>query len=226
MSVKWHDVTVAGVPEVATSVASGVTKPVTSGAVYDAVTPKAPKSDLTSISITGSVNNTGSTITAGTFFYLNGALVVAKIDIANNATLTSGTNYEAPTAGALNALKSALDTDNDWIDDIPNSAFTPESGAGICKIHSTKNLIAIEGYTPKCDTAFVFQDLGVFDTNYLRYSNGGFVIGQLLSLASVDLGYGGCYLNPATGLMQFWCSKATAYGMYFFIIIPRNTAHS
>lgn len=68
----------------------------------------AKKSDLTDISITGSTNNTGDTITSGTFFYLNGDLVKAKTSIANGATLTLNTNYEIPTAGALNALNSAL----------------------------------------------------------------------------------------------------------------------
>ena len=65
---------------------------------------KAPKSDLASPSITGSTNNTGSTIKASTFFYLNGTLVRAMTDIANGATLTSGTNYETVTAGGLNKL--------------------------------------------------------------------------------------------------------------------------
>lgn len=65
---------------------------------------KAEKSDLTSISITGTTNNTGATIASGIYFYLNGQLVKAKVDIANNATLTANTNYEVVTAGALNAL--------------------------------------------------------------------------------------------------------------------------
>lgn len=69
---------------------------------------KANKSDLTSISITGSKNNTGSTITSGSFFYKDGTLVRAKTDIANNATLTLNTNYEIVTAGGLNALNNAL----------------------------------------------------------------------------------------------------------------------
>ena len=70
---------------------------------------KADKTDLTSIIATGSTNATGATITAGTFFYLNGTLVQAKTDIANGATFTLNTNYEYPSAGALNALKSAID---------------------------------------------------------------------------------------------------------------------
>lgn len=65
---------------------------------------KADKSDLASISITGTTNNTGSTIPKGTFFYKSGTLVRAKADIANEATLTTNTNYEVITAGALNAL--------------------------------------------------------------------------------------------------------------------------
>ena len=65
---------------------------------------KAPKTDLASISITGSTNNTGSTISACTFFYLNGSLVRAKTNIANGATLTVNTNYEVVTAGGLNEL--------------------------------------------------------------------------------------------------------------------------
>lgn len=75
----------------------------------------AKKSDLTDISITGSTNNTGDTITSGTFFYLNGDLVKAKTSIANGATLTLNTNYEIPTAGALNALNSALTTKSNMI---------------------------------------------------------------------------------------------------------------
>ena len=57
---------------------------------------------LTSIYTTGATNTTGSTITAGTYFYLEGVLVRAKADIANGATFTLNTNYEVVTAGALN----------------------------------------------------------------------------------------------------------------------------
>lgn len=69
---------------------------------------KADKSDLASISITGSTNNTGSTITSGTFFYKSGVLVQAILDIADGATLTENTNYEVVTAGGLNKLRSDL----------------------------------------------------------------------------------------------------------------------
>lgn len=65
-------------------------------------------SDLTSIKAVGSTNATGSTITKGTYFYLNGKLCKAKSDIANGATFTLNTNYEVVTAGGLNSLNSAL----------------------------------------------------------------------------------------------------------------------
>lgn len=77
-------------------------------------------SDLTSIKAVGSTNATGSTITKGTYFYLNGKLCLAKSDIANGATFTLNTNYEVVTAGGLNSLNSALDNkilnpDVEWV---------------------------------------------------------------------------------------------------------------
>ena len=62
------------------------------------------RSGIASINLTGTTNDTGATISQGTFFYISGTLVTAKTDIANGATLTEGTNYEAVTAGGLNAL--------------------------------------------------------------------------------------------------------------------------
>ena len=56
-----------------------------------------------SINLTGT-NNTGSTITTGTFFYNNGSLVRAKTDIQNGSAITIGTNAETVTAGGLNSL--------------------------------------------------------------------------------------------------------------------------
>lgn len=73
---------------------------------------KAAKTDLTSIIATGTTNATGATIANGTYFYLNGTLVQAKADIASGATFTSGTNYEAVTAGGLNSL-------NDYLANVP-----------------------------------------------------------------------------------------------------------
>lgn len=74
----------------------------------DAIATKAAKVDLTNISITGSTNNTGSTIASGTYFYKDGTLVKAIAAIANGATLTLNTNYEIVTAGGLNDLNNAL----------------------------------------------------------------------------------------------------------------------
>ncbi len=70
----------------------------------------ANKADITNINITsGTTNNTGATITAGKYFYYNGALVKAKVDIANGATLTFNTNYESAYMGDdVATLKSSL----------------------------------------------------------------------------------------------------------------------
>jgi hypothetical protein len=56
------------------------------------------------INLTGT-NTTGSTITAGTFFYNNGSLVRAKTNIQNGSAITIGTNTETVTAGGLNDLQ-------------------------------------------------------------------------------------------------------------------------
>lgn len=70
----------------------------------------AMQGDLTSIKATGTTNATGATISKGTYFYLNGTLCQAKVDIASGATFTLNTNYEVVTAGGLNSLNSAIDT--------------------------------------------------------------------------------------------------------------------
>lgn len=64
---------------------------------------KADKTNLASISITGSTNNTGSTITSGTYFYNNGALSKAKTNIASGASITSS-NTEPITYGLANVF--------------------------------------------------------------------------------------------------------------------------
>ena len=88
----------------------------------DDIATRAKKVDLTNISTTGSTNNSGATITSGTYFYKDGTLARAKTDIANGATLTLNTNYEIVTAGGLNSLNEALSNKQDklwtqgWID--------------------------------------------------------------------------------------------------------------
>lgn len=74
----------------------------------DDIATRAKKVDLTNISTTGSTNNSGATITSGTYFYKDGTLARAKADIANGATLTLNTNYEIVTAGGLNSLNEAF----------------------------------------------------------------------------------------------------------------------
>ena len=91
--------------------------------VHPSDTTKADKSDLASIKATGSTNGTGSTIAAGTYFYLNDVLVYAKTSIASGATFTSGTNYEVITAGALNDLKSAIDVEHIVIGQNASNSF-------------------------------------------------------------------------------------------------------
>ena len=88
--------------------------PLTAGTDYatpGAVTVKADKTDLTSISQTSPTATVN--IASGNFFYLDGVLVQAKTAISSGDTFTSGTNYETPSAGSLNALKSAIDTAED-----------------------------------------------------------------------------------------------------------------
>lgn len=70
---------------------------------------KADQDDLTSLNLIGTTNTTGNQIDAGMYFYLNGSLVKALLDIADGATFTNGTNYEMVTAGGLNEFKNVAD---------------------------------------------------------------------------------------------------------------------
>lgn len=74
----------------------------------------AVQSDLASIHATGSTNATGDTITAGTYFYLNGVLVRAKTNIASGATFTSGTNYVRIYVGGLNRAVNGITNGSGW----------------------------------------------------------------------------------------------------------------
>ena len=93
----------SGKPTIDTSLDTSSNNAIANSAVTTALGNKAPKSDLASISITGTKNNTGSTIGNGTFFYLNGSLVRSKQDIQNTADFTT-TNIETVTAGGLNRI--------------------------------------------------------------------------------------------------------------------------
>ena len=104
--------------------ASGGTDLFTTGGAYALKTAAAAKADLTSIIQTGTTCTEANGIAAGVYFYLNGDLVCAKTAIANGVTFTLNTNYEVPTAGALNALKSAL---NAW--EVVEHSITAPTGA-------------------------------------------------------------------------------------------------
>lgn len=70
----------------------------------------AHQTDLTNIRETGTTAS--QAISAGTYFYLNGTLVRAKVAIASGATFTLNTNYEVVTAGGLNELGELIKTYN------------------------------------------------------------------------------------------------------------------
>ena len=55
---------------------------------------KANRADLATLNLTGTKNTTGATITAGTYFYLNGQYCRVTQDILNNADFTENTNYK------------------------------------------------------------------------------------------------------------------------------------
>lgn len=85
----------------------GVSQTTAEGALGALNTAKAERGDISSISCTGSTNDTGSTITAGTYFYLNNVLCKALADIADDAAFTLNTNYKVVTTGEeLTALNS------------------------------------------------------------------------------------------------------------------------
>lgn len=67
------------------------------------------KESLTNLIINSDTNNTGSTITKGTVFYLYGELCIALVDIASGAEFTPDTNYDNITVGGqITEVKSAL----------------------------------------------------------------------------------------------------------------------
>ena len=80
---------------------------------------KAERSDLATLNLTGSTNSTGSTINAGTYFYLNGSYCKAKTSIANGATFTLNTNYEEVTVGGeINAVNDSISHLKIWHDEV------------------------------------------------------------------------------------------------------------
>lgn len=128
-------------------------------------------SDLTSIKAVGSTNATGSTITKGTYFYLNGKLCLAKSDIANGATFTLNTNYEEVTAGGLNSLNSALANIVDSGKLTSNNIGLDTNGYGEWNLGVTiptgKNMVCVlEGNS---NSNAVIEILGGFTNGYMRF---------------------------------------------------------
>lgn len=79
--------------------------------------------------ITGTINNSGSTIENGNFFIIDSFICIATADISNGATLTIGTNFKKIDMGALNKVLSTINeririanipTDGDLNDYAPN----------------------------------------------------------------------------------------------------------
>jgi len=104
---------------------------------------KANKADLTNLDLTGTTNTTGSTIAAGTYFYLNGVLVRAKTDIASGATFTLNTNYEVVTAGGLNGLSEQIKSKIPMIEE---TTITMSVAAGYTE-HATYSFPEKSGYS-------------------------------------------------------------------------------
>ena len=95
------------------------------GAINELNDDKVHQSDLTEVQLSGTKNNSGDAIGAGTYFYLNEVLCRAKTSIANGATFTLGTNYEVVTAGALNELAGGTaNGSNDIVRDIVSSSHS------------------------------------------------------------------------------------------------------
>lgn len=91
------------------------TSTLTNGLVY--------KESLTNLIINSDTNNTGSTITKGTVFYLYGELCIALVDIASGAEFTPSTNYDNITVGGqITEIKSALSTLDSYVKSI-NSTY-------------------------------------------------------------------------------------------------------
>jgi len=141
---KWVNVALgtAATRNATSSITSGSTDLIESGSVYslkqtletalankanttdvnNALALKAPKTDLASISLSGT-NTTGATINKGTFFYNNGNLSKAKANIANGASITSS-NTEVASAGGLNYKVGFINTSSRIAISLTNGSYT------------------------------------------------------------------------------------------------------
>jgi len=95
---------------------------------------KADKTDLTSIIETGV--SASQTITADTYFYLNGDLAISLTDITTGATFVLNTNYKPITGGSINELaKHTFGTASDITSyDVDNKFICPYDGYVRCRV--------------------------------------------------------------------------------------------
>ena len=146
------------------------------GTVYDI----SSESDIAQPSVIGSTNNTGSTITNDTYFYLNGILVRAKTDIASGATFTENTNYETVLNGGLNALNSKISSTKVR----RNTVTTTLQGYGYYGWIATKSTNVISAYCEDHILVLHKRNDGWYVAE-LNSTGTGFVSGNTLSVTYI-----------------------------------------
>ena len=161
------------------------------------VTPssKADKTDLSSIIQTGTTSS--QSISAGTYFYLNGTLVRAKVDIANGATFTLNTNYEVVTAGGLNDLYNYVTKNG------VSSTYT--------------ELVAGSEYTCTSDGYFYLYATATSNRYAYGYVNNVLLFSATTSVASNSLGYtiNSIFVRKGSKIKYVRDSSNTALGRFY-----------
>lgn len=124
---------------------------------------KVPRSDLALPSITGTTNNTGSIISVGTYFYLNGVLCRAIDVIGTGATLTLNTNYVTITAGSLNefAIKTGVLTNM-------HSAF---SGSGLNSLVRTGRVCVLTFFRTISGSIGGATEIATLPSGFIPYAD-------------------------------------------------------
>lgn len=124
----------------------------------------ATRQDLTPIQATGTTNTTGAAIPAEAYFYLNGVLCRAKVQIDQNATFTVNTNYEQAYAAVpscrlvsvtFNCDSSGRHTFSNG--ELPNRALS--SPVGCLAKDTSNNYLNVSSFdiNPRYITAGIFQ---------------------------------------------------------------------
>lgn len=179
----------------------------------------AMQEDLTSIKATGTTNATGSTITSGTFFYLDGTLCKAKVDIADGATFTLNTNYEVVTAGGLNALNSNITTKNRAI----TAASSIAQNTISCK--QIGDLFIISGYVRVSANSSLAAGTTMFTiNNFEGFSSGSsrYGVASVGNGASLEPLSRSCRIN---NLGQVFIEDVSTPASYYITIMLVFTLH-